>query len=85
MHALKDLPFDQFRRVTHADGRSMEAPYLGPIKIEVGDRECYVGAMAFGDEVRLGAIPLADMDWLVDPARRQVVPRDPRGPVSVAK
>lgn len=30
-----DLPFDRFRRVTYADGRSMEAPYVGPIRIEV--------------------------------------------------
>ena len=80
-----DLPFDRFRRVTYADGRSMEAPYVGPIRIEVGDRECFVGAMVFGDEVLLGAIPMEDMDLLVDPARRKVVPRDPRGPVSVAK
>ena len=80
-----DLPFDRFRRVTYADGRSMEAPYVGPIRIEVGDRECFVGAMVFGDEVLLGAIPMEDMDLLVDPARRKVLPRDPRGPVSVAK
>ena len=80
-----DLPFDRFRRVTYADGRSMEAPYVGPIRIEVGDRECFVGAMVFGDEVLLGAIPMEDMDLLVDPARRKVVPRDPRRPVSVAK
>jgi hypothetical protein len=58
---------------------------VGPLRVEVGDRECYVGAMVFGDEVLLGAIPMEDMDLLVDPARRQVVPRDPRGPVSVAK
>jgi clan AA aspartic protease len=80
-----DLAFDRFRRVTYADGRSMDAPYVGPVKVEIGDRECYVGAMVFGDEVLLGAIPMEDMDLLVDPARRQVIPRDPRGPVSVAK
>ena len=80
-----DLALDRFRRVTYADGRSMEAPYVGPVKVEIGDRECYVGAMVFGDEVLLGAIPMEDMDLLVDPARRQVIPRDPRGPVSVAK
>ena len=80
-----NLPFERFRRVTYADGRSMEAPYVGPVKVEIGDRECYVGAMVLGDEVLLGAIPMEDMDLLVDPARRQVIPRDPRGPVSVAK
>lgn len=80
-----NLPFERFRRVTYADGRSMDAPYVGPVKVEIGDRECYVGAMVLGDEVLLGAIPMEDMDLLVDPARRQVIPRDPRGPVSVAK
>lgn len=80
-----DLSIERFRRVTYADGRSMEAPYVGPIRVEVGDRECYVGAMVFGDEVLLGSIPLEDMDLLVDSARRQLIPRDPRGPVSVAK
>ena len=41
--------------------------------------------MVFGDETLLGAIPMEDLDLLVDPARRQVIPRDPRGPVSIAK
>jgi hypothetical protein len=41
--------------------------------------------MVFGDEVLLGAIPMEDLDLLVDPARLQLVPRDPRGPVSMAK
>ena len=80
-----DLPFERFRRVTFADGRVMEAPYVGPICLKVCERECYVGAMVFGDEVLMGAIPMEDLDLLVDPARRQVIPRDPRGPVSVAK
>lgn len=80
-----DLPVERFRRVTFADGRSVEAPYVGPVRLEVGDRMCFVGAMVFGDEVLLGAIPMEDLDLLVDPARRQVVPRDPRGPVSIAK
>ena len=80
-----DLPVERFRRVTFADGRSVEAPYVGPVRLEVGDRVCFVGAMVFGDEVLLGAIPMEDLDLLVDPARRQVVPRDPRGPVSIAK
>jgi clan AA aspartic protease len=80
-----DLPFERFRRVTFADGRQFEAPYVGPVRVAVGDRECYVGAMVFGDEVLLGAIPMEDLDLLVDPARHQLVPRDPRGPVSVAK
>ena len=40
---------------------------------------------ADGEEVLLGAIPMEDLDLVVDPARQQVVPRDPRGPTSLAK
>jgi hypothetical protein len=80
-----ELPFERFRRVTCADGGEMEAPDVGPICVQVGDRECYVGRMVFGDEILLRAIPMEDLELLVDSARRQVVPRDPRGPFSVAK
>ena len=80
-----NLAAERVRRVTFADGRSVEAPYVGPVRVEVAGRTCFVGAMVFGDEVLLGAIPMEDLDLLVDPARLQLVPRDPRGPVSMAK
>ena len=80
-----NLAAERIRRVTFADGRCVEAPYVGPVRVEVGGRTCFVGAMVFGDEVLLGSIPMEDLDLLVDPARQQLVPRDPRGPVSMAK
>lgn len=80
-----NLAAERVRRVTFADGRSVEAPYVGPVRVEAAGRSCFVGAMVFGDEVLLGAIPMQDLDLLVDPARQQLVPRDPRGPVSMAK
>ena len=80
-----NLAAERVRRVAFADGRSVEAPYVGPVRVEVAGRTCFVGAMVFGDEVLLGAIPMEDLDLLVDPARQELVPRDPRGPVSVAK
>lgn len=80
-----NLAAERVRRVTFADGRSVEAPYVGPVRVEVAGRTCFVGAMVFGDEVLLGAIPMEDLDLMVDPGRQQLVPRDPRGPVSVAK
>ena len=80
-----NLSAERFRRVTFADGRSVEAPYVGPVRVEAMGRTCFVGAMVFGDEVLLGAIPMEDLDLVVDPGRQQLVPRDPRGPVSVAK
>jgi len=80
-----NLAAERVRRVTFADGRSVEAPYVGPVRVEVAGRTCFVGAMVFGEEVLLGAIPMEDLDLMVDPARQQVVPRDPRGPTSLAK
>ena len=80
-----NLAAECMRRVTFADGRSVEAPYVGPVRVEVAGRTCFVGAMVFGDEVLLGAMPMEDLDLLVDRARQEMVPRDPRGPVSVAK
>ena len=80
-----NLAAERVRRVTFADGRSVEAPYVGPIRVEAAGRTCFVGAMVFGDEVLLGAIPMEDLDLLVDPARQELVPRDPRGPASTAK
>ena len=79
-----NLAAERLRRVTFADGRSVEAPYVGPVRVEVAGRTCFVGAMVFGDEVLLGAIPMEDLDLLVDPTRQKLVPRDPRGPASVA-
>lgn len=80
-----NLTAERVRRVTFADGRSVEAPYVGPVRVEVAGRTCFTGAMVFGDEVLLGAIPMEDLDLLVDPARQELVPRDPRGPASLAK
>ena len=80
-----NLAAERVRRVTFAGGRSVEAPYVGPVRVDVADRTCFVGAIVFGDEVLLGAIPMGDLDLLVDPARQALAPRDPRGPVSIAK
>ena len=80
-----ELPVERLRQVTFADGRNIEAPYVGPVRLDVAGRVCFVGALVFGDEVLLGAIPMEDLDLLVDPACKQVIPRDLRGPVSVAK
>ena len=66
------LETESIREVSVADGRSMNVPYVGPIKVGFGDRFCYVGALVLGDEVLLGAVPLEDMDLVVNPSRREV-------------
>jgi clan AA aspartic protease len=74
-----NLEAESIREVSVADGRSMKVPYVGPIKVTFGKRFCYVGALVLGDEVLLGAIPMEDMDLVVNPGRRELTV-DPSSP-----
>ncbi|NOU13662.1 MAG: clan AA aspartic protease [Methylococcaceae bacterium] len=67
-----DLEMESTREVTVAEGRSMNVPYVGPIKVGFRDRFCYVGALVLGDEVLLGAVPREDMDLVLSPSRREI-------------
>ena len=67
-----DLETESMRDVSVADGRSLRVPYVGPIRVTCGKRFCFVGALVFGDQVLLGAVPMEDMDLVVDPSRRRV-------------
>jgi hypothetical protein len=42
-------------------------------------RFCYVGALVLGDEVLFGAVPMEDMDLIVNPGKRTVTV-DPASP-----
>jgi clan AA aspartic protease len=66
------LETESLREVTFADGRSDHVPYVGPIKVTYGKRFCCVGALVLGDEVRLGAVPMEDMDLVVNPSGCEV-------------
>ena len=66
------LETESIREVSLADGRQMNVPYVGPVKVSFGNRFCYVGALVLGDEVLLGAVPMEDMDLVVHPSRREV-------------
>nr|VFJ87289.1 MAG: clan AA aspartic protease, AF_0612 family [Candidatus Kentron sp. LFY]VFJ87717.1 MAG: clan AA aspartic protease, AF_0612 family [Candidatus Kentron sp. LFY]VFK14506.1 MAG: clan AA aspartic protease, AF_0612 family [Candidatus Kentron sp. LFY] len=80
-HVASQLHLDtkSLREVSVADGRSMTVPYVGPIKVAFQKRFCYVGALVLGDEVLLGAIPMEDMDLVLDPGRREITV-DPKSP-----
>ncbi len=67
-----ELDMESKREVTVADGRSMNVPYAGPIKVEFRDRFCYVGALVLGDEMLLGAVPMEDMDLVLSLGWREV-------------
>jgi len=62
------------KEVTLADGVRSLRPYVGPVRVRLGNRECYTGAIVLGDEVLLGAVPMEDMDLIVVPTARKVIP-----------
>jgi len=88
-HVALQLSLDELERreVTLADGAKQIVPYVGPIKVQFGNRSCYTGAMMLGDDVLLGAIPMEDMDLIVRPSMRDVIanPMSPNIPASIAK
>lgn len=55
------------REANWANGQSQTVPYVGPIRITFENRNCFVGALVLGDEVLLGAVPMEDMDLVVQP------------------
>jgi clan AA aspartic protease len=75
------------KEITTADGKRQLCPYVGPVHIRFGNRECYVGAVILGDEVLLGAVPMQDIDLVVIPSDRRVVPNpvNPNFAAGVAK
>jgi clan AA aspartic protease len=74
-----NLETESMREVSVADGRCINVPYVGPIKVTFGNRFCYVGALVLGDEVLLGVVPMEDMDLVLNPGRREITV-DPASP-----
>ena len=74
------------RSVRVADGRLVEAPYVGPIKLQLMGRSIFTAAIVLDGEPLLGAIPLEDLDLHVDPQRMRLVPNpeSPDRPMSLA-
>ena len=72
--------------VTLADGAKKVVPYAGPIQLRFQKRSGFVGALVMGDEVLLGAIPMEDMDLVVHPLARTLIPNpeNPNIPGSMA-
>lgn len=75
------------KEVTTADGRRQLCPYVGPVHVRFGNRECYVGAVVLGDQVLLGAVPMEDLDLVVVPSERRVIanPLNPNFAAGLAK
>lgn len=50
-----------------ADGNSQSVPYGEPIQVTLENRNCFTGAVVFGTEILLGAVPMEDMDLVIHP------------------
>ena len=66
------LPILQEREASTADGRRHVCPYVGPVEVTFKNRSCFVGALVFGEEVLLGAVPMEDLDLAIFPATKTV-------------
>ncbi|MBC7796628.1 MAG: clan AA aspartic protease [Pyrinomonadaceae bacterium] len=75
------------REITTADGKKHLVSYVGPVKVRFENRSCFVGALVFGNEVLLGAVPMEDMDLIISPAKRALTvnPESPNYPHSLVK
>jgi hypothetical protein len=60
---------------------------MGPVEVRFRNRRCFTGAMVLGNEVLLGAIPMEDMDLVLQPQLQSidVNPESPNIAVSLAK
>jgi clan AA aspartic protease len=69
------LPQVDTRSAQLADGTLLNLPVVGPVELRFANRRTSVDAMVLPGESEplLGAIPMEDMDVLVDPQRRQLV------------
>ena len=68
-------------RVSTADGGRHEHRVLGIVELEVQGRLCQIRVIELprGAEPLLGAVPLEEMDWRIDPSEKKLVP-NPRSP-----
>jgi clan AA aspartic protease len=60
------------RELPWADGGIRGLPYVGPVQVSFGRHHSFAGAFILGDEVRVGAIALRDLDLVVVPALETV-------------
>jgi len=73
------------RAVTIAESSIRQAPFVGPIRIDFENRFCFTGAFVLGNEPLLGAVPMGEMDLVVNPAKQKVMPNpaNPNVPVYI--
>ena len=75
------------REAALANGNNEIVPYGGPVKVSFENRNCFTGALIFGNEVLLGAVPMEDMDLIIHPEifKLSVNPESPNIPRGIVK
>ncbi len=67
------------REVALADGETKTCDVVGPIEIRFANRRAVCNAFVMGNEVLLGAIPMEELDVVVNP-REQKLTVNPENP-----
>ncbi len=73
------LPEIHKRENTLGNGTKQLCPFVGPVYVKFQNRETLVGALVSGERVLLGALPMEDMDVLIHPLSRRLMP-NPENP-----
>jgi len=88
-HVAVQLKLEEIeqREVTTADGKLHVVSYVGPVQVNFHKRTCFTGAFVLGDAVLMGAVPMEDMDLVIEPARQRVTvnPQSPNIPSAIVK
>jgi len=71
-HRLQNYGVTTRHEAQTADGRYHVVDHVTPVRISTFGHECNNGASVIGNQVLLGAIPMDDMDLIVEPARLHV-------------
>lgn len=59
-----ELETEVTQEISVTDGRKINVPYVGPIRVGFENRICFVGALVLGDEVLLGAVRCRWKTWI---------------------
>ena len=85
IQAYLNLPFQYQKPFYLADGRITTRDVVGPVEVRFANRRATCNAMVLpGDsEPLLGAIPMEEMDVLINPSRQELIvnPLHPEGAV----
>jgi len=75
IQAYLDLPIQYKQPAVLADGRVMDCDVVGPIEVRFANRRATCNAFVLPEDCEplLGAIPMEEMDVLIDMQRQELV------------